>query len=84
MRRAVGPGRRACRACGGVDLEVLWGKFGYYLKCRTCHGNTPIKLICSKCGLRRKVRKEGLKFLAECAACATCEVFHVNPAAAPV
>ena len=78
-----GAAELACRACGGADLEVLWGKFGYYLKCRTCRGNTPIKLTCSKCGGRCKVRKEGLRFLAECEACATSELFHVNPAATP-
>jgi hypothetical protein len=56
----------ACRACGSADLTVQYGKYGYYLKCAACSGNTPAKPVCAQCGQPGKVSKRGLEFTATC------------------
>ena len=56
----------ACRACGGTDLSVQFGKYGYYFKCAGCAGNTPAKPVCAQCGQPGKVSKRGLDFTATC------------------
>jgi hypothetical protein len=68
----------ACRQCGGANLTILSGKYGYYFKCRTCSGNTPIKLDCGA-GHRERLRKDASRFFRECAECRTSEVFFSNP-----
>lgn len=62
-RPAPEPG---CRACGSADLAVLYGKYGYYLKCRACGGNTPAKPICPSCGQPGRLHKAGREFTAQC------------------
>jgi len=57
----------ACRACGSVNVTVQFGKYGYYLKCGDCGGNTPAKPVCAQCGQPGKVSKRGLEFTATCA-----------------
>ena len=69
-----------CRHCKSQCLAVQHGPYGYYLKCESCEGNTPIRLICKKCGRRERVRKNGIQFTAECEACATSRLFYTNPA----
>lgn len=31
---------QACKKCSSTDLEIRYGKFGYYWKCLACDGNT--------------------------------------------
>ena len=57
----------ACRACSSVNVTVQFGKYGYYLKCADCGGNTPAKPVCAACGQPGKVGKRGLEFTASCA-----------------
>ncbi|MFN4250433.1 nuclease-related domain-containing protein [Deinococcus sp.] len=57
----------ACRACSSVNVTVQFGKYGYYLKCADCGGNTPAKPVCAACGQPGKVSKRGLEFTASCA-----------------
>lgn len=56
----------ACRACGSTHLSVQFGKYGYYLKCADCDGNTPAKPVCAQCGQPGKLSKRGLAFTATC------------------
>ncbi len=56
----------ACRACGGTDLSVQSGKYGYYFKCAGCAGNTPAKPVCAQCGQPGKVSRRGPEFTATC------------------
>ncbi len=66
-----------CRHCGGNNLAVMHGPYGYYWKCRACEGNTPIQPRCSSCGKRERVRKDGPTLYAECGECGTSRVWHV-------
>ncbi len=68
----------ACRACGSAKLSVQYGKFGYYLKCGACDGNTPIKIGCGQPSHKERIRKEGLKFYRECAECRTSSLYFEN------
>jgi len=68
-----------CRGCGSADLSVEYGRYGYYFKCRTCEGNTPIKIGCGHSGHKERIRKEKLNFYRECKDCGTSSLFFVNP-----
>lgn len=69
----------ACRACSSANVTVQFGKYGYYLKCGDCGGNTPAKPVCAACGQPGKVSKRGLEFTATCAGGHTW-VYWTNPA----
>lgn len=69
--------RAVCRKCQGTTVNVEYGKFGYYLKCRDCDGNTPIDLGCP-CGQKARIRKERERFFKECKACGASALWHVN------
>ena len=75
------PQEQSCRHCQGHDLEILYGKYGYYFKCldQDCSGNTSIKLYCDTCGKQERVRKQGQNFTRNCEACDTASHFHTNP-----
>lgn len=68
----------SCRSCGSPALSVQYGKFGYYLKCAKCDGNTPIKITCGQAGHKEVIRKEGNKFYRECKTCSTSRPYHTN------
>lgn len=68
----------SCRVCGSEKLSVQYGKFGYYLKCGACDGNTPIRIGCGQPSHKERIRKEGLKFYRECAACRTSSLYFVE------
>ena len=75
------PQEHSCRHCQGHDLEILYGKYGYYFKCldQDCSGNTSIKIHCDVCGKPERVRKQGQNFTRNCEACDTASHFHTNP-----
>ena len=66
-----------CKACGGHDGEVCYGKFGYYLKCKACQANTAIRFTCLP-GHAPRLRKVGLDFYRDCAECGSKELVHRN------
>ncbi|BDI34000.1 hypothetical protein CCAX7_60510 [Capsulimonas corticalis] len=68
----------ACRHCASADITVEYGRYGYYFKCGGCEGNTPIKVICSACGSKAKLRKSGPKFWADCGECDGSLLFFEN------
>ena len=39
------------------------GKYGYYLKCSACDGNTPYDKTCPNCRKRARLRKDKRHFL---------------------
>lgn len=69
----------SCQHCHSSNLSIEYGKYGYYLKCSECSGNTSIKAVCPACNTKAKIRKSGKQFFAECASCETSTLFHTNP-----
>lgn len=69
---------KACKHCGGTDLEVQHSKYGYYFLCRACDKNTAIKFACPECGGEGRIRKQGRDFFAECRDCDASALFHTN------
>ena len=67
-----------CRSCQSDKLTILYGKYGYYFKCVSCEGNTPIKISCGKDGHNERIRKEGQKFYRECSDCGSSDLYFVN------
>jgi hypothetical protein len=70
----------SCKACGGTTLAIEYGKFGYYFKCKTCDGNTALKISCGIAGHKERIRKSKLTFFRECEQCGSSSVLHVNEA----
>ncbi len=73
-----GPSAAACRHCESPTVEVAYGKYGYYIKCLHCDGNTRIQLTCPTCQAKVKLRKAGPEFFAECSACQSSTLYHRN------
>ena len=71
----IAPSCKACHAKGGV---ILYGKYGYYLKCSTCGTNTAVRPTCMP-GHQPRLRKEKDRFFRECAECGSSELIHTNP-----
>ena len=67
-----------CRACGGKRLAVQYAH-SYYFKCLECGGNTPARALCPHCQSQAKIRKSGLQFHSDCAACGKSAPFFTNP-----
>jgi len=67
-----------CRHCNGADLHARSGRYGYYVKCAHCDGNTPIPKGCDLCGRSGKVRKQGDEFLRVCEDCGVEELVWCN------
>ena len=60
----------ACRHCLGTDVEIRYGKYGYYFKCRACDKNTKIQTPkCDACASPTKLRKQGTVLHARCTNC---------------
>jgi hypothetical protein len=68
----------ACKSCSSSAGTILYGKYGYYFKCDGCATNTAIRLQCAV-GHAPRLRKDGLRFLRECAQCRTSILFYSNP-----
>jgi hypothetical protein len=70
----------ACQKCSSTQLEVTYGKDGYYFKCSACDSNTRIELKCPGCDGKARTRKSGREFFAECAPCNHSRLYFTNPA----
>lgn len=69
-----------CRHCKSVDLEMFWGKYGYYFKCRACARNTPAPPGCERKDCTSRIRKAGNQFTQYCEACGWEKPLHQNHA----
>jgi len=75
------PGSVVCRQCRkGSHLSIQHGRYGYFMKCSACDGNSPIRISCGRDGHKERIRKEGLTFYRECPDCNTSAVYFINPA----
>ncbi len=55
-----------CKHCKSDNIQIVWGKYGYYFKCSDCNGNTPIKLTCKDNSCKVKLKKEKDHFYKVC------------------
>ncbi len=67
-----------CKKCDSDNLQIVWGKYGYYFKCQECDGNTPIKLVCKNKDCQVKLKKDKNEFYQVCETCNTKKLFYVN------
>ena len=67
-----------CKKCNSKNIQIQYGKFGYYFKCYDCDGNSNIKLDCGVNGHHEKLRKDGNKFFRDCPECKTSKLFFEN------
>jgi len=67
-----------CSKCKSPNLEIRYGKYGYYFKCLFCNGNTSLHLTCKTEKCKPRLRKKKLKFYKVCDICKTEELFFEN------
>lgn len=67
-----------CKTCNSNQLSIIYGKFGYYFKCKNCNANTAIKLTCGNSSHHEKIRKDGQSFYRECDSCGSSTFFYKN------
>jgi hypothetical protein len=69
---------KACKHCASDNIELSYGKFGYYFQCKACTKNTPLRFDCPECGEDGKLRKSGKDFFAECRSCTASVPYFTN------
>lgn len=67
-----------CSKCQSNNIEIRYGRYGYYFKCLKCGGNTAIKLSCTNSDCKPKLRKSKLNFYQVCDICGMNELFFTN------
>ena len=67
-----------CSKCKSPNIEIRYGKYGYYFKCLICDGNTSITLKCTDKNCKPKLKKRKLNFYQVCEVCKKEELFFSN------
>ena len=67
-----------CSKCESNEIEIVYGKYGYYFKCLSCEGNTAIKLSCTDSKCKPKIKKSKLNFYHVCENCGKDELYFGN------
>lgn len=67
-----------CSKCSSKNIEITYGRYGYYFKCNDCLGNTSIKLTCKDESCKPRIKKKKLTFYKACDECNTSEVYFEN------
>ncbi|WP_018871063.1 nuclease-related domain-containing protein [Thioalkalivibrio sp. ALgr3] len=69
---AATDGAVACKNCGELqNLNGMYGKYGYYVRCGACGTNTSMKRPCPACDSRKvRVTKSGPTYTSACQDCA--------------
>jgi hypothetical protein len=67
-----------CAKCNSINLNITYGKYGYYFKCKDCNRNThiPLKHKSENCSVR--IKKDKNNFYLVCKTCNTEELFFTN------
>lgn len=68
-----------CDACGATDVEILYGRYGYYLQCPACETKKTVPQKCEVCDGKAKLRKKGTCVYRDCETCGTQNLLHTNP-----
>ncbi|WP_372717770.1 nuclease-related domain-containing protein [Novipirellula sp.] len=69
-----------CDDCKTTDVEILYGRYGYYLRCRACEATRTVPQKCEVCSGKAKLRKKANCFYRDCQTCGTPVLLHTNPA----
>lgn len=67
-----------CLKCESRDIKISYGKYGYYIQCKTCQKNSKISLTCTKSSCKPKLKKEKEKFYKVCSKCKIKALFFTN------
>lgn len=59
----------SCKKCASTNLTPLIGRYGPYMKCADCEGNTSVRASCATCASPVKLVIEGPGFAGSCANC---------------
>jgi hypothetical protein len=72
------PPQITCSKCQSLNIEIQYGKYGYYFKCLSCDGNTALKLKCKDSKCKPKLQKRKLVFHQVCDICGNKKLFFTN------
>ncbi|SMP64244.1 Nuclease-related domain-containing protein [Neorhodopirellula lusitana] len=72
-----------CHSCGVKDIDILYGRYGYYISCRACDKTETVPQKCEICSTKAKLRKKANCFYRDCEACGTQNLVHTNPPPLP-
>lgn len=67
-----------CKHCNSANIDILYGRYGYYFKCSDCQKNTAIRENCQVCSKQMRLRKDKEQFFIECRECSSSALYHVN------
>lgn len=67
-----------CSKCKSENIQITYGRYGYYFKCGDCGGNSAIKLECQHSSCKPKISKKKDHFYKVCAACDTSDLYFIN------
>ncbi len=67
-----------CNSCDSSNVEILYGRYGYYIHCGKCDTNQTLPKKCEICGSKAKLRKDGNSFYRDCEPCGTKRLVHTN------
>jgi len=70
--------QKVCNECKSNNIQILYGKYGYYYKCQDCNKNSKVILTCNKQSCKPKLKKEKEKFYKVCQDCNIKELFFIN------
>jgi hypothetical protein len=68
-----------CSTCQSLDLRIVYGKYGYYFKCRACSGNTWIDTTIDDSARKGRIRKSGRNFFLVCPDTGRERLLFTNP-----
>lgn len=69
---------KLCGKCKSKNIEIKYGRYGYYFSCRDCKGNTSIKVKCKDSSCNARIRKQKLNFYKKCEKCDSSKLYFVN------
>lgn len=75
----VSPDEDFSNLCFGKHKDhILYGKFGYYYKCKKCKRNKKVREYCPQCRLATRIKKSGYQFYSICDKCNCRALFFHN------
>lgn len=67
-----------CKVCKSNNVQIVYGKYGYYFKCSDCAGNTGLSLKCKTAKCKPKLKKSKLNFFQICEHCDSSKLYFSN------